>query len=265
MSDVRTRQEYRIVLGILATEVGNLIAFGIKDVLTGKITQDGSVGGSHRIWSRCRTVGCFVETLLVGIAAGEYIADVLQPTLVDAPGTVGIQTEAYILSFRGGLSTLIVRILFAGIFPVNEVETGVASQLMVEEGIGIHHLTGSTLVVLIGSFRVAGVVSIVGTYVQGTLVLAQFIAGTHGYLIHIRIGFSFYTKRFPACFGVYNHRTRSQVAIFYRRNPTDDFHRLNVFGRDATHIDTTARRCTTTQCRSTSRYGWVHGGEVGVV
>ena len=215
MSDVRTWQEYRIVLGILATEVGNLIAFGIKDVLTGKITQNRSVGRSHGVWSRCRTVGCFVETLLVGIAAGEYIADVLQPTLVDAPGTVGIQTEAYILSFRGGLGTLIVRILFAGIFPVNEVETGVASQLVVEEGIGIHHLTGSTLVVLIGGFRIACIVSIIGTDIHRTFVFTQFITGTHGYLIHIRIGFGFYTKRFPTGFGVYNHRTRCQVAVFH--------------------------------------------------
>ena len=77
MTDVRAWKEYRIMIGILASEVGDLVSFCIKDMLSFKVTQDGSIGGGHGVGSRCRAVCRFKETLLVGIIARKDITDVL--------------------------------------------------------------------------------------------------------------------------------------------------------------------------------------------
>ena len=77
MTDVRAWKEYCIMIGILASEVGDLIAFCIKDMLSFEVTQDSSIGGGHGVGSRCRTIGRFKETLLVGIIARKDISHVL--------------------------------------------------------------------------------------------------------------------------------------------------------------------------------------------
>ena len=185
--------------------------------------------------------------------------------MVDVPSAVGVEGKSGIASVRGGLRALVVGIAVAGVLTVGEVQRSVAAQLVVEEYVRIEHTGGGTLVVLVGGTRVVNVVGVVGADVQRALASAQIEAGAHGCLVDVGIGFGLDAQRLTSGFGTDDDGARGQVAVFHRGYAADNFHRFDVFRRDAAHVGAAAGRSSSRQCGCRTGHGGVQRREVGVV
>ncbi len=86
----------RIVSRFSRRNPGQLLSCVVKDFLAGPVAQHSPVGTRHGIGRECISQELFVVGVFVAVVPRHRIFDVVQPSLVDIQGTVGVEPETRI-------------------------------------------------------------------------------------------------------------------------------------------------------------------------